>query len=128
MVVSFVFLAVISTINYFLWKHSDLSLLSNRLLILIGIPALYELVDKYHVFFDNCKKHIPADCVFFIFASHGFLITVIKRVIERMALENQALLTVLYFTTVFITICLCVILYKLLRFVAPKLLVLLTGR
>ena len=45
-----------------------------------------------------------------------------------MALENQALLTVLYFTTVFITICLCVILYKLLRFVAPKLLVLLTGR
>lgn len=124
----FLLLSILSTINFYEWKQSVISLVSNRGLVLVGIPAMYALVDRHHVFFDRCKDIIPADCVFFIFASHGFLITIIKRVIERTAIDNQVVYTLLYFVIVLFTIAICVLLHKALKSFTPRLLSLLTGR
>ena len=124
----FLLLSVLSTINYYEWKHSLVSIISIKGLVLVGIPAMYALVSKYYVCFDKCKEIIPADCVFFIFASHGFLITVIKRIIERLTIDNQIVYTLLYFAIVFISIAICVFFYKGIKIVSPKLLSYLTGR
>lgn len=129
-IIVFILLSVISIVNFYKWKDCIISLVSNKGVVLVGIPAMYCLVDRYHNLFDKCQKEggISIDCVFFIFASHGFLITIIKRSIEKISIDSQIILTTLYLSIVFVTIAICIRMYRSIKIISPKLLFLLTGR
>lgn len=124
----FFLLGIISTLNHYLWDNYIASYILNRLLILEGIVAMYCMVNNNSIFFEKVKDYISGDCVFFIYATHGFLITVIKRVIERLAIDSQVVLILLYFSIVFVTVMICVYLYRLLKAISPKTMTCLTGR
>lgn len=125
---TFLLLGILSTLNHYIWNNTVVTLIANRLLVIEGIAAMYCVVDRNKPLFDKFKDLIPGDCVFFIFATHGFLITVIKRIIEKMAIDNQAVLIVLYFAVVLITITICVLMYRAIKTVSPKTMKVFTGR
>lgn len=128
LIATFLLLGILSTLNHYIWNNTTVSLIANRLLVIEGIAAMYCVVDRNKPLFDKFKDLTPGDCVFFIFATHGFLITVIKRIIESMAIDNQLVLIVLYFAVVLITITICVLMYRAIRMVSPKAMRCFTGR
>lgn len=128
LITTFLLLGILSTINHYIWNNTTVSLITNRFLVIEGLAAMYCVVDRNKSLFDKFKDLIPGDCVFFIFATHGFLITVIKRIIEKMSIDNQTVLIILYFVVVLVTISICVLMYRAIRIVSPKAMKYLTGR
>lgn len=121
-------LCMLLCVNEFYIGNRMLSLYLGKVEILVGLMAMFCVVNISRSFWDKMHNIISGDCVFFIFACHGFLITVMKRIIEKMAIENQVILILLYFFIVVLTIFLCFCLYKVLKTLTPKVLQVLTGR
>lgn len=99
-----------------------------KVITLMGILSIFLFVYLFQKPFTFISKKIDGGCIFFIFAVHGQMIVVTKRVISKL-IEPTSIYTVpAYFLNIITITITCIVLYKIAKKIAPHLMSILVGR